>query len=153
VARTSGYVAAPPDAVWAELSDGWCYAAWVVGTIKIRAVDEDWPAVGSKLHHAVGAWPVELKDESQVTACEPGHRLVLAARGWPFGEASVDITVTAERNGSRLDIAEEPESGPGAWLNNRVVDAVGKLRLDEMLQRLTRLVEGHYRDGRAADVS
>ncbi|MGZ4597896.1 MAG: SRPBCC family protein [Actinomycetes bacterium] len=146
MARTSGHVAAPPEAVWAELADGWGYATWVVGTIKIRSVDPEWPAVGSKLHHAVGAWPLELKDESQVQECEPGRRLVMVARGWPFGEATVDITVTPAGAGTRLEIAEEPVSGPGAWLQNPLVDAVGKRRLDEMVQRLTRLVEGHHRD-------
>jgi Polyketide cyclase / dehydrase and lipid transport len=124
-----------------------------VGTIKIRAVDRTWPAVGSKLHHAVGAWPLELKDESQVTECEPGRRLVLAARGWPFGEATVDITVTAEVDGCLVDIAEEPVSGPGAWLHNPLLDAAGKRRLEEMLQRLTRLVEGHHRDATARALS
>jgi hypothetical protein len=153
MARTRGHVAAPPEAVWAELCDGWGYAAWVVGTIKIRDVDPSWPSVGSKLHHAVGAWPFELEDESQVQECEPGRRLVMVARGWPFGEATVDITISAEGGGSQVEIMEEPVSGPGAWLQNPVVDAVGAKRLEEMLTRLSRLVEGHHRDRQSADLS
>ena len=58
MAQTSCVIHASWDAVWAVLSDGWGYAGWVVGTIKIRAVDPDWPSVGSRLHHAVGSWPL-----------------------------------------------------------------------------------------------
>ena len=32
-------VAAPPEAVWAVLADGWQYGTWVVGASRVRAVD------------------------------------------------------------------------------------------------------------------
>jgi hypothetical protein len=47
---------------------------------------------------------------------------------------------------------EEPTSGPGAWVHNRLVDAVGARRLAETLDRLRRYVEGHA-TVRGADVS
>jgi Polyketide cyclase / dehydrase and lipid transport len=142
MAMVSGHIAAPVESVWAELADGWSYSAWVVGTIKIRAVDPGWPREGSKLHHAVGAWPVMLQDETEVMTCEDQRRLVLQARGWPVGEASVDVRVFAEGAGSRVEMREEPVSGPGAWLHNPVLDQVGRWRLTEMLARFTQLVEG-----------
>jgi hypothetical protein len=40
---------------------------------------------------------------------------------------------------------EEPTSGPGAWVNNRVVDAVGARRLAETLDRLGRIAAGQHR--------
>ena len=42
---------APPEQVWAVLADGWTYSDWVVGTVHVRDVDDDWPRVGSELHH------------------------------------------------------------------------------------------------------
>jgi uncharacterized protein YndB with AHSA1/START domain len=150
MARVSVEVAAPADDVWAVLEDGWTFANWVVGTVKIRDVDPGWPAAGSRLHHAVGAWPLTLQDETEVLECDPGTRLVMQARAWPFGEASVEIVLHSYGARTRVEMAEEPVSGPGAWLNNPVVDAVGAKRLDETLDRLRRLVEGHRRDGRSS---
>jgi Polyketide cyclase / dehydrase and lipid transport len=144
MARTSGYVAAPVESVWGELSDGWGFSSWVVGTIKIRAVDPAWPEEGAKLHHAVGAWPLTLQDETEVQTCEPMSRLVMVARGWPVGEAVVDIRLTPDAVGCRVEMLEEPVAGPGAWLNNPVVDRVGRWRLEEMHDRFTKLVEGRY---------
>lgn len=142
MAMVGGHVAAPVESVWEELADGWSYSAWVVGTIKIRAVDATWPAEGSKLHHAVGAWPFMLQDETEVTSCDDGRRLVLQARAWPVGEATVDVRVRPDGAGSWVEMREEPVSGPGSWLNNPLLDRVGRMRLTEMLARFTQLVEG-----------
>ena len=79
--------------VWNVIADGWLYSGWVVGASRIRAVDDHWPQVGSKLHHSVGAWPLLLNDSTSVTAVEPGRSLELLARGWPVGEAKVRITL------------------------------------------------------------
>jgi hypothetical protein len=141
MARVTTEVAAPVEVVWATLCDGWTYAAWVVGTVKIRDVDPAWPAVGAKLHHAVGAWPLTLEDETEIAECEVGRRLLMTARGWPFGEATVELTLHAAGDHTLVEMYEEPTSGPGAWINNRVVDAIGKQRLGETLDRLRRLVE------------
>ena len=150
MARASTLVDGPPDAVWAVLADGWLYPTWVVGTVKIRDVDGHWPDVGAKLHHAVGAWPLTLQDETEVVESQPGRMLRMQARGWPLGEATVEVTLTAVGTGTTVELVEEPTSGPGAWLNNRVVDILGKARLDEMLDRLRRLVEGHATRGDVA---
>ncbi len=145
MARVTREMAVPPAAVWAVLADGWSYATWVVGTVKIREVDPAFPAVGSKLHHAVGAWPLLIEDETEVIECEPGQRLLLQARGWPMGEATVELVLRPAGDGTRtaVQMYEEPTSGPGAWLQNPVVDKVGEWRLVEALDRLRRLVEGH----------
>jgi uncharacterized protein YndB with AHSA1/START domain len=145
MARVSRQVAAPTDAVWRVLADGWGYAGWVVGTVKIRAVDEHWPADGSKLHHAFGAWPLMIKDETEVLECEPGRRLLMQARGWPAGEATIELVLHPEGERTVVEMYEEPTSGPGAWVNNRVVDAVGARRLAETLDRLGRIAAGQHR--------
>jgi hypothetical protein len=145
MAMVSGHLSAPVESVWEELADGWGYSAWVVGTIKIRAVDPGWPQVGSKLHHAIGAWPVMLEDETEVSTFDDHRRLVLRARGWPFGEAEVDVRVRPDGAGSWVEMREEPVSGPGVWVHNRALDKVGEWRLQEMLTRFTQLVEGRRR--------
>jgi uncharacterized protein YndB with AHSA1/START domain len=146
VARTSIELDVPVDQVWDLLSDGWLFASWVVGTIKIRDVDDTWPAAGSRLAHTVGAWPLGIADQTEVLACEPNRRLVLRARGWPAGEATVEIVLEAlDRERTKVELVEEPTAGPGAWVQNRWVDAVGRRRLDEMLARLGGVVQGRYR--------
>lgn len=148
MATRSTHVAAGTDAVWRVLADPWSYANWVVGTVKIRDADPEFPAVGSKLHHAVGAWPLLVEDETEILECEPGHRLVMQARGWPAGEARVELVLHAEGDGvTRVAMDEKPTHGPGAWVHNPLLDAVLARRLDETLDRLRRLVEGHRRDG------
>lgn len=134
-------MAVPPERVFEVLGDGWQYAGWVVGSVKVRAVEESWPAVGSKIHHAVGAWPLTLKDETQVELCEPSVRLVLIARGRPFGEARVDIRLEPRTAGTLVTMHETPVSGPGKWLHNPALDAVLRGRNDEALTRLAALVE------------
>jgi carbon monoxide dehydrogenase subunit G len=142
MARVTTEMAATADEVWAVLSNGWTYSAWVVGTVKIREVDPEWPAVGAKLHHAFGAWPLMIKDETEVLEREDRRRLLMQARGWPMGEATVELTLHAAGGHTLVEMFEEPTVGPGAWLNNPLVDAVGKKRLEETLERLRRLVEG-----------
>ena len=90
-------VAAPADAVWSVLADGWSYATWVVGTARVRAVDDGWPSVGTQIHHSVGVWPLLLNDStSALESCAP-ERLVLEARGWPLGKAHVTVEVRPRR--------------------------------------------------------
>ena len=82
---------ATPEQVWDVLSDGWLYPLWVVGASRMREVDDHWPAVGAKLHHSVGTWPLLIDDDTEVIEVVPGHRLVLHARAWPTGAAGVTI--------------------------------------------------------------
>jgi hypothetical protein len=106
--------------------------------------------VGSRLHHAVGAWPLTIQDETEVLECDPGTRLLMRARAWPVGEASVEIVLHSYGDRTRVEMAEEPTSGPGFWVHNRFVDVVGAKRVGETLDRLRRLAEGHRRDGRSS---
>ena len=113
MARATTEMAAPTEDVWAVLSDGWTYSAWVVGTVKIRDVDAGWPAVGAKLHHAFGAWPLMIQDETEVLECEPVRRLLMQARGWPMGEATVELVLHPAGDHTRVEMYEEPTLGPG----------------------------------------
>jgi hypothetical protein len=92
-------VGAPVDRVWSVLADGFSYAAWVVGASHMRAVDVGFPAPGAKLHHAVGVWPVLLRDSTEVEALDEGRSLVLLARGRPIGEARVRFDLVPTQDG------------------------------------------------------
>ena len=97
MSTTTRTVSATPEQVWEVLADGWLYPLFVVGASRMRDVDESWPAVGARLHHSVGTWPLLIDDTTEVLEVEEGRRLLLKARGWPAGEAHVDISLRARR--------------------------------------------------------
>jgi uncharacterized protein YndB with AHSA1/START domain len=130
-----------PHQVWATLADGWLYSTWVVGTSHLRAVEADWPAVGSRLFHATGLWPAVIRDETVVEVSEPGALLVLVARGWPAGQARVTLALTPTANGTHVVLEETPIAGPGRWLHNPVNEAILVRRNKEALQRLAAAAE------------
>ncbi|MBB5851323.1 SRPBCC family protein [Amycolatopsis umgeniensis] len=143
--EVSKLVEVPPDAVFAVLADGWQYAGWVVGSSHIRDVDEDWPAVGSRIHHSVGPWPFHIQDVTVVKAVEPGSFLKLEARGWPLGAAEVGLTLAPHGEGrTRILMTERVVRGPGKVLPEPVQALVAKPRNNEALARLADLVTGKY---------
>jgi uncharacterized protein YndB with AHSA1/START domain len=141
MATNTRRIEAPPRAVFEVLSDGWLYSNWVVGTSHMRAVDPDWPTVGSRLHHAAGVWPFVARDESVVEEVEPDRRLVLTAKGRPFGEALVDLRLDVEGAGTKVTMIETPTAGPGKWLNNPAAELLLARRNAESLARLAALAE------------
>ena len=141
VATVNTYIDASPAQVFAVLAEGWYYSDWVVGTSHVRAVESTWPAVGSKLFHAAGVWPVVIRDVSTVEVVEPDKRLVLTASGRPFGHARVTIELTPDESGTRVSIDEVPIAGPGKWLDNPVSELLLARRNTETLARLAALAE------------
>ena len=141
MATKSRLVHATPAQVWDVLSDGWLYPVWVVGASRMREVDDTWPAVGSKLHHSVGVWPLLINDNTEVTHATPHHSLTLRARGWPIGEARVHITLEAVGAETNVVIEEDPVSGPGAFVPPPVRGLSLKWRNTETLRRLAFIAE------------
>lgn len=127
--------------VYEVLSDGWRYSNWVVGTSHMYAVQREWPNPGSKLWHASGAWPLVVRDETQVVAVEPERRLELVARGRPFGEAAIVLTLDDAASGCRVTMSEHPRHGVAKLLNNPVGEALLHRRNIESLIRLKSLSE------------
>jgi hypothetical protein len=133
---------ASAERVFAELSDGWAYVGWVVGATHIRDVERDWPAPGSKIHHQVGPWPAVVSDHTESIECEPGRRLLLRARGWPLGEATIEIVLIGQDSSyTEVIIREAPTAGPGRWLDNPLLRALLHRRNAETLSRLKDRVE------------
>ena len=134
-------IQADPDTVFGVISDGWTFPSWVVGAVRMRAVEDAFPAPGSRLHHSVGIWPLMIQDHTEVTRCEPGKRLVLLARAWPAGEAIVDIELEPDGDGTLVTMREDAVAGPGR-LVPKPVRAVGLVvRNEESLRRLAFLAE------------
>jgi len=130
-----------PEAVFAVLADGWLYSNWVVGASHMRAVDPAWPAVGSKLHHASGVWPLVTRDESVVEEVVPNQRLVLRAKGGVLGEARVVIDLAPHEGGCVVTMSEVPVAGLGRRVHNRLTDAFLARRNHEALARLSAVAE------------
>ena len=147
--RVSRSVAAPAEAIWEVLADGWLYASWVVGASRVRDVDLSWPSTGARLHHSVGLWPALLSDTTEVEVSEAPHHLVLTPHGGPFGSARVDITIVPDGPGTcTVTIAEDAISGLGKLVPvpARQLGVIPRNR--EALKRLALLAEGRHREGR-----
>ena len=134
-------IKATPEKVWQVLSDGWLYPLWVVGATRMRDVDKDWPAVGAKLHHSAGVWPLVIDDDTEVLDVEPGQLLRLRARGWPAGEAEVLITLTPQDGETLLEMREDAVSGPGRLVPLPVRAPMIGWRNVEALRRLAAIAE------------
>jgi uncharacterized protein YndB with AHSA1/START domain len=142
VSTTSRPIAATPEQVWEVLSDGWLYPLFVVGASRMRDVDESWPAVGARLHHSVGTWPLLIDDTTEVVEVEEGKRLLLLARGWPAGQAHVDISLEPDGDTTVVTITEDATAGPGLLVPKPLRDAQLHWRNVETLRRLGFVVEG-----------
>lgn len=139
--ETSIDVPVDPAAVWEVLSDGWAYPLWVVGATHMRDVDDTWPAVGSRLHHSVGVWPIQLPDRTEVLDVDPGQMLTLQAHAWPAGTARVVITIDRTAQGCRVRMAEEADQGLGWFVPSLLQTPAIKARNAEALSRLADIAE------------
>jgi hypothetical protein len=145
VITVSAALPVSPAAIFAVLADGWSYAGWVVGATHVRDVDEGWPAVGTRIHHSVGPWPLALHDVTTVTAVEAPRLLELDARLSPLGAARVRLELTATGpEHTTVRMSELVEHGP-ARLVPRSVQAL--LLIPRNRESLSRL--GHLATGRA----
>ncbi len=134
-------VEATPEQVWAVLEDGWSYPSWVVGASRMRAVGADWPAVGSKLHHSAGLWPAVVNDETEVLESDPPRRLRLQAKGWPAGEATIEVRIEPAGGGSKITLVEDATRGPGRFVPKVLRQPVIAVRNAETLRRLAYMAE------------
>jgi uncharacterized protein YndB with AHSA1/START domain len=135
-------VEATPEQIWGVLQDGWSYPSWVVGASRMRAVSDDWPATGSKLHHSAGIWPVVVNDETTVLESDPPRLLRLQAKGRPAGEATVELRIEPAGNGSKITITEDVTRGPGRYVPTLLRQPAIALRNTETLRRLAYMAEG-----------
>jgi uncharacterized protein YndB with AHSA1/START domain len=130
------------DDVFAVLTDGWTYSAWVVGASRVRAVEKNWPQPGSSIHHSVGVWPLVIDDASTVEEYEPRRFLRLKVRAWPTGEGRVEFEAKDQAGQCHLTMREHAVKGPAALIPQAVIDPILSVRNTETLRRLRLLAEG-----------
>jgi len=135
-------VNASPDDVFGVLADGWSYAAWVVGTSRIRAVGSSWPRAGSAIHHSFGLWPLVIDDVTTVDLWDAPRTAIMHAQGGPLGRTRIRFDVQVNRHGTVIRLIEDVVSGPALPVPRVVRDAVGRVRNRETLRRLAFLAEG-----------
>ena len=135
-------MACSPHDVFDVLADGWLFPTWVVGSSRMRSVDESWPQPGAKLHHSFGVWPVLLNDETVVREWDPPRRAVISPKGWPVGEALVTIDVKPRGEGCVVRIQEKAQKGPATLIPTFLMDVYLHWRNVETLRRLAFIAEG-----------
>ncbi|MGV8884978.1 MAG: SRPBCC family protein [Microbacteriaceae bacterium] len=135
-------MACEPQDVFDVLADGWLFPSWVVGASRMRDVDVDWPQQGSELKHSFGVWPMLIDDETVVEEWDPPRRMTLRPKGWPIGEARVEIDVRPRGDGAVVRIMEKAIKGPGRLVPPPLLDLGLHARNVETLRRLAFLAEG-----------
>jgi len=108
----------------------------------MRAVSDDWPATGAKLHHSAGIWPLVVNDETLVLESDRPRLLRLQAKGRPAGEATVELRIEPAGNGSKVTMVEDATRGPGSYVPKALRQPLIALRNTETLRRLAYMAEG-----------
>lgn len=143
MATVRKHVQESPAALYELLADGWTYSQWVVSTSHVRALDANWPEPGSRLHHAAGAWPLAVRDRTEMRELEPTRRMLMTAKSWPLGEAEVEIVLLPEGSGTDLTIREQGTDGSVDCFATPIGDALVYRRSVESAARLAGLAERH----------
>lgn len=141
MATTTVHVDARPSAVFAALTTPETYPSWLIGCKDIRAVDDGWPAVGTRFHHRVGVvGPLSVDDSTKVLEIEEDRRLVLEVRARPLGRGKVTFTLRPDGGGTELELVEHP-LGLLQPLTP-VLDPLTLVRNKRSLDNLSKVVEG-----------
>ncbi|MBV9090852.1 MAG: SRPBCC family protein [Mycobacteriaceae bacterium] len=132
-------VSAPRQVAWDVVADGWTYSQWVVGNSRIRAVDRDWPAPGTRIEHSIGVWPLVIDDMTLSLECVPQEEVVLLAKMGSVGAARVTLRFSDVPGGCRVEMGEVPAEGPINLLPDRLAQLAMDVRNRECLWRLEQL--------------
>ena len=125
-----------PEDVFDVLRDGWLFTTWVVGASRMRGQDATWPAVGTRIHHSFGVWPFVIDDTTTVEVWDPPRAMTIRPKGWPIGEARVQLTVEEHRRGCKVTIVENAIAGPGSYVPDLLMQPAIWVRNRETLRRL-----------------
>ena len=143
VARTERTIDATPQRIFEVLADPDSYGHWVVGSKRIRDADQDFPAPGSRFHHAVGFGPIDVKDYTEVLEWDPPRRLKLRAKARPLGTALVTLEVSPlDGNRSQVTMIEDPGDPLTKFVFNPLTHLLVRGRNVESLERLEDLAKG-----------
>jgi uncharacterized protein YndB with AHSA1/START domain len=147
VARLTRDIVASRERVWEVLANGWTYSGWVVGNSRIRAVDSNWPAPGTRILHSIGTCPAVINDETVVHSCVPGEELVLLAKVRPAATARITLRLNDLPGGQcRVAMTEVAASRPLRWVPDSVQSLGVAPRNRECTWRLAMIAEQHVPD-------
>lgn len=135
-----------PEQVWDFLSKGDRYAEWVIGTQRIRGVDDNWPDIGSNVHFSFGVGPWSIDDRTTVRNAEPPSVLELEVHAGRIGTARLLFEIRRWGDHAVVVLDEHPLSGPGAHFHNMLIDLGLRFRNRRMLDKLAKLIENEYDD-------
>jgi uncharacterized protein YndB with AHSA1/START domain len=135
------FIHAAPEDVFGVLASAESYEYWVVGCQEIRSADEAFPEPGSSFEHRLGIGPLRVEDITTVVEATPPRRLVLRTRAWPLGETLVELRMQPQRDGTQVEMRQQPAAGPIARFDNPLQQLFTSLRDRECLRRLRRLAE------------
>ncbi len=138
---TSREFAATPTNVFAVLVDPESYPHWLIGTDRIRDVDSNWPAIGSKFHHVVGFGPLKIADDTEVIDIEDGRMLQLKVRARPLISAVATFRVVGEATSCVVTLEEEPAIRSIGNLVRPLLDPTVHMRNHRSLRRLAAVVD------------
>lgn len=138
---TSREFAASPANVFAVLVDPESYPHWLIGADRIRDVDSNWPAIGSKFHHVVGFGPLKIADDTEVIDIEDGRMLQLKVRARPFISAVATFRVVGEATSCVVTLEEEPAIRSIGNLVRPLLDPTVHMRNHRSLRRLAAVVD------------
>jgi hypothetical protein len=141
VSYTSREVKASIDDAFSVLVDPETYPSWLLGAAAVRAVDDAWPARGSRFHHTVGFGPLRLSDSAEVVDIEYGSVLSLKVRARPFISAFATFRVLGCGDYCVITLEEEPALRTIGNLVRPVMDPVIHVRNHRSLRKLAALIE------------
>jgi len=133
------HIDAPPEAVFAVLSDPDSYEHWVVGSSRTLELDGRWPDVGASFLHRQGLPVIGPKDTTTVLDVDAPTYLRMCVRVRPYMVGEVELTLAPRGAGTDVTMVETPVGGVLSRLPRAVLDAALKLRNVETLRRLAKL--------------
>lgn len=134
-------VAAPPEAVWAAVTDWPRQSQWILGTT-VRVASGDGKSVGSRVEAYTGVRPMGFLDTMVVTGWEPPRRVEVLHDGRLLRGPGV-IEVQPSMDGSVLVWSEDLEQPLGAVgaLGWRAAKPLVEVGFRRSLRSLARAVE------------
>ena len=133
---------ASPDRVWQVLANGRLFAQWAIGATQVCEVDDGWPEVGSRPHHAIGRGRFALRSETRVLASTSTQLLRLRIDAWPTAGSELTITLEPTSCGTRLRIEEVSVAGADHVVPPTVHRMLLRWRSAQALRGLAFLAEG-----------
>ncbi|MCU1344687.1 MAG: hypothetical protein JWL70_953 [Acidimicrobiia bacterium] len=132
--------------VYGILIDPEAYPYWVMGTRSVRGWDNEWPAVGTSLHHRAGLGPLAIEDSSKVLVAERDQKFTLEVRiGWlGVGTVEVALEPVGANRATLVTLTETSTGGVFGSIPPPILDPMLHARNALSLRRLARLGKARH---------